>query len=741
MSDTISSGGIGAVLSTLKHAQQRTGLLRSTSALLHMNKPEGFDCPGCAWPEPKKRSPFEFCENGAKTLMNATTTKVIDRAFVKRHSLAELGAWSEYQLCNSGRIVEPLLKNPGATHFEPISLADAYALAARHFSSLSSPDRAIFYTSGRASNEAAFLYQLFARSLGTNNLCDCSNLCHESSGVALKKTIGVGKGTVQIEDFEQAEVIFLIGHNPSSNHPRMLTTLQEARKKGAKIVVINPLVEPGLKAFRHPQKVGDLIGKADELATHYFQVNIGGDYALFLAIAHQLIYDRKFGPQIFDQNFITNHTVGFGQFSDHIGTLDFDELIKNSGLARKDIKALVELIAHHDRVIYAWGMGITQTTYGVATIEAITHIALMRGQIGKVGAGLCPVRGHSNVQGNRTVGITEKPHTQFLHRLAQVFNVSPPRHHGLDVVDSIHALSSGAVDIFMALGGNFLSAGPDTKATEKALKKCALAINIATSLNRTHVMAGQTSLIIPCLTRVEKDVQRGKEQIVSVENSMSIVHASRGHFEPIKKNIPSEVSIICQIAERSLKNSINWQAFNDDYRLIRESISQVLPEFSDYNERLKEKNGFLLINPASTRSFPTTSGKAQFCCGITNKSIAEPYDVVLTTIRSHDQFNTSIYGLDDRYRKVKGDRHVIFMNEKDIARLGFSTGQKVDLHSHCNGTTRTARGFSIKSHDIKIGCAATYFPECNVLVPLESVALESNTPTSKLIPITIRTAQ
>lgn len=742
MNKGISSGGIGAILSTLKHASARTGLLRGSNALLHMNKPDGFDCPGCAWPEPKDRSAFEFCENGAKTLMNATTKKMIDADFVKRHSLLELETWSEHQLCNSGRLVDPLLKMLHHTHFQPISYQEAFHIAAKYFKALPSPDRAVFYTSGRASNEAAFLYQLFARVMGTNNLCDCSNLCHESSGVALNKTIGVGKGTVQIDDFVAAQVIFLIGHNPSTNHPRMLTTLQQARKNGALIVVINPLVEPGLRQFRHPQKIGDFLGNASELATHYYQVNVGGDFALFLAIAHQLIFDNQFGPELLDQAFIAGHTTGFDELRAYLLGFDFDELVVASGLTRKEISALVELIANHDRVVYAWGMGITQTTHGVHTIEAIANLALMKGHIGKAGAGLCPVRGHSNVQGNRTVGITEQPTQAFLSRLEKVFGFSPPKHHGVDVVNAIHAMNPGNVDIFMALGGNFLSAGPDTLVTEQALKNCKLAINIATSLNKTHMVAGKLSLLIPCLTRVEKDVQQGKEQIISVENSMSIVHASRGHFTPLRKNILSEVGIIAQIAKTCLKPiaDIDWQAFNDDYALIRNRMAQCLDGFSNYNDRLKERDGFLLVNAASNRNFATTSGKAQFSYGHKSNKVADKYDLMLTTIRSHDQFNTAVYGLNDRYRNVKGERQVIFMNQKDIARLGLSEGQRVDLYSHYRGTMRTALGYRVKSYDIKVGCAAAYFPEANVLVPLDSVALESNTPTSKLIPITIATS-
>lgn len=739
----LSSGGMNAILSTMKHANDKTGILRSAKALMNMNSPNGFDCPGCAWPEPKERARFEFCENGAKALMNATTTKLADAQFFKRHSIEALRTWSEYQLSNCGRLVDAVIRREGATHFEAISYDDVYEMIAQALQALPDKNRAVFYTSGRASNEAAFLYQLFARNLGTNNLCDCSNLCHESSGVALKRAIGIGKGTVQLEDFLEAEVIFLIGHNPSTNHPRMLSTLRDARAKGAKIVVINPLIETGLKKFRHPQKINDMIGPAKEIATHYFQVMVGGDHSLFNAIAHTLLFNENFGHAILNQGFIADHTSGFADFLSSLQKLNYGDLVQSSGLNLKEIVTLADIISHHDRVIYAWGMGITQTTYGVNTIEAIVNLALMRGHIGKAGAGLCPVRGHSNVQGNRSVGITEQPSQKFLDRLQHAFGFTPPQEHGLDVVASIHAMLSGNIDIFMALGGNFLAASPDTEQTTRALKNCKLAVSISTSLNRTHLDAGVTSVILPSLTRVEIDRQAGKEQVVSVENSMSIVHASRGNFEPLGKSIPSDVTIIAQIAKRSCPSSplINWQRFNNDYDLIRDAIGECLDEFVDYNQRLKSKNGFLLKNPASHCHFITESGKAQFARALSPQVYKSNYDLLLTSMRSHDQFNTAIYGLDDRYRGVKGERRVVFMHQNDIARLRLHENDEVDLISRVNARDRIAQSFRVRRYDIKEGCAAVYFPEGNVLVPLESVALESNTPTSKLVPIFVRAHQ
>ena len=738
MSNNPSSGGSCAILSTLKHAHTRTGLMRSAQALLRMNQKDGFDCPGCAWPEPKDRSKFEFCENGAKTLMNATTTAMIDDNFIKKHSLKELLGWSEYELCNSGRLVDPLIKRPQSTHFEIIGWDEAYDLAARHLKKLSAPDRAVFYTSGRASNEAAFLYQLWARMLGTNNLCDCSNLCHESSGVALKGTIGIGKGTVQIEDFENAEVIFLIGHNPSSNHPRMLTTLQAARKNGAHIVVINPLIEPGLKSFRHPQKVLDMVLRPTTIATDYFQIKVGGDYALFLAIAHELLTNDVYRSNTLDRNFIDSYTHGFAELKQFIKNLCFDDLVKASGLVVDDIRHITKLIAQHDRVIYAWGMGITQTPYAVHTIEAISNLALMKGHIGKKGAGLCPVRGHSNVQGNRTVGINEKPPAAFLSRLGEVFSFSPPQHHGHDVVDTIHAMNKREIDFFMALGGNFVAASPDTKVVEQAISTVDLAVSIGISLNRTHLVAGKTALILPCLTRVEKDLQPSGLQKVSVENSMGIVHPSKGRFEPLKDTIPSEVFIISSIAERSLPKNpkVNWRAFKHDYRTIRTSISNVLDDFFDFENRLLQKDGFLLTNNARLRIFDTPSKKAQFAIGPIPQA---QHDLLLTTIRSHDQFNTSIYGLNDRYRNITNERMIVLINPLDMKHLRLREDQQVTLETNFQGVSRRLAGFKVKSYDIKEGCVATYFPESNVLIPLESTALLSNTPTSKLVPVRILT--
>jgi molybdopterin-dependent oxidoreductase alpha subunit len=707
-----------------------------------MNNKQGFDCPGCAWPEPDHRARFEFCENGAKALMSATTTKKLDANFWRENPIGKLSSLSEYELENLGRIVTPAVRFEQSEYFQNISYEEACKLAGTKFKELTNPHEAVFYTSGRASNEAAFLFQLMARALGTNNLSDCSNLCHESSGVALKNTLGTGKGTVQIKDFLASQVIFLIGHNPSTNHPRMLSTLKEARLKGAKIIVINPMVEPGLLRFRHPQDLGDMLGGAKEIATHYFQVSIGGDQSLFYALLYKLFLDKNF-TKFIERDFITNHTQGFESLSQSLELLDYNKLCENSGLTPSDIDTILKIICENERVIYAWGMGITQTTYGVATIEAIVNLALTRAHVGKLGAGLCPVRGHSNVQGNRTVGITHAPNQQFIAKLEERFALKIPTDAGLDVVDSIRAMLENKIKIFVALGGNLLSASPDFLKTQEALSRCELKINLATKLNKTHLVKNGITLLLPCLTRVEKDIQKDQEQIISVENSMSIVHASRGHFEPLDKNLWSETQIIGHLAHHSFKNheNINWLELACRYELIRDHIAFCIPELADYNSRLQIPGGFVLENLAHKRIWQTPSKKAQFAALTMPTPNYQNHDLLLTTIRSHDQFNTAIFGLNDRYRGIKNQRDVVFMNQKDINRLKLEHNMRVDLISRYDSQERIAFNFQVKVFDIKEGCAAAYFPEANILVPLDSVALRSNTPTSKLVPIWIRIGQ
>jgi molybdopterin-dependent oxidoreductase alpha subunit len=741
MSTHTSSGGLSAIFSTLKHAAKQTGLVRATHALARMNNAQGFDCPGCAWPEPEHRARFEFCENGAKVLMSATTTKIIDETFWQQNTIAELNNLTEYQLEHAGRLVTPVMRQPGKNNFTKISYEQAIKIIAGTLKNLDDPNQAVFYTSGRASNEAAFLFQLLARQLGTNNLCDCSNLCHESSGIALKNTLGTGKGTVQLSDFLAAQVIFLIGHNPSTNHPRMLSTLKEARRKGAHIVVVNPIVEPGLLRFRHPQSIGDMLGSAKEIANYYFQVKIGGDRDLFYLLLYKLAFDTSYKNYI-NTNFIQTHTSNFDKFIQELKLLDTSKLLDSCGLTREEVTQLSDLIAHHDRVIYAWGMGITQTTYGVATIEAIANLAMMRGHLGKPGAGVCPVRGHSNVQGNRTVGITHAPAADFINKLKARFALKMPQGPGLDVVDSIAAMRAKKIKFFMALGGNFLSASPDTPVVKRALENCDLKVYLSTKLNKTHLVDSGTSIILPCLTRVEKDIQNNLEQILSVENSMSIVHASRGNFTPLRPDIWSEPKIIAQLAHECFNSNkiLNWLELSTNYNLIRDHIAFCIEDLADYNNKLKSPLGFMIENPVRKHLWKTASKKAQFSCVTGHERTAHTYDydLLLTTIRSHDQFNTAIFGLNDRYRGITNQRDVIFMNKLDIKRLNLENNMRVDISSRFNNIERSVKNFQIKVFNIKEGCAAAYFPEANNLIALESVALHSNTPTSKYIAVFIK---
>ncbi len=733
MAQKIYSGGLKAVMSTLKHARQN-GIVRGFSALASMNQKKGFDCPGCAWPEPEHRSRFEYCENGAKTLLSALQKQKLDAPFFRKNSLEDLQNLSDFELEQLGRLTSPAVKKRGASHFTPISYEEALSTAASALKNTRA-NRAAFYTSGRTSNEAAFLYQLFARSLGTNNLPDCSNLCHESSGVALNQAIGIGKGTVQLEDFLQAEVILLIGHNPATNHPRMLSTLKDAHKNGAKIVVINPIIEPGLKHFRHPQHIGDMLFSAQKLATHYFQIRLSQDVFLFYALAKMLLERDHI-----DSEFIHNNCHGFDEFKQSLNRFSLEDLEHKTGLRANEIAELAELLAK-DRVIYAWGMGLTQNRHAVYALNALTNVALMRGHVGKPGAGLCPVRGHSNVQGNRTVGITEKPKKEFLRKLSETFDFVPPQDHGFDVVETIHAMTNGDLDFFMALGGNFLQASPDTTHTKAAMEQVDTCVFVATKLNRGHLIDAGQVILLPCLSRVEKDMTMGLEQTVSVENSMGIVHSSRGNFAPADSALMSEVAIIAELAQKTLGDfPLVWHDIAKDYARIRDLMEKCVHGFSPYNERLKNPHGFLLENAARNRVFRTKNHKANFFPARHDLVDLSNHSLLLTTIRSHDQFNTSIYGLEDRYRGVFGERNVIFMNADDAKARSLKHDDQVDITSVWQGERRSIFGFKVKIHEIKQGAVAAYFPEANPLIPLGAVAFLSNTPSSKEVPVEVKLA-
>lgn len=733
------AGGLPAIIATVKAVSDEMGLVRGARTMLKINQVGGVDCPGCAWPEPdQKRSHFEFCENGAKHVADEATTKRVTPEFFQKWSVAELTEQSDQWLNAQGRLTHPMLLNRGASHYEPVSWDDAFELLATELNSLNYPDQAIFYTSGRTSNEAAFLYQLFVRQFGTNNLPDCSNMCHESSGTALSETIGVGKGTVTLEDFDKAQAIFVIGQNPGTNHPRMLSSLERAKQNGCKLVHINPLPEVGMTRFKHPQHVLGLLGSGTELADLFLQVRINGDVALLKGIMKAVLVHQD----ALDRDFISRYTTGFEEFAAALKDVSWDEIVEQSGVPKDLIEQASQIFVASERTIFCWAMGLTQHRNAVANIQEIVNLMLFRGQIGKPGAGLCPVRGHSNVQGDRTVGIWERPTEAFLDKLGEAFDFEPPRNHGFDTVRAIHAMHDAGAKVFFALGGNFLSATPDTDFTAAALRRCRLTAHVSTKLNRSHLITGDRALILPCLGRTEIDVQKSGPQFVTTENSMGVVQISRGSLEPASSELLSETQIVARLARATLEHrtTVNWEELANDYSKIREAIERVVPGFDDYNARVHEPGGFYLPNAARNRVFNTKSGKAEFTVHELPKHDLGPDQFLMMTIRSHDQFNTSVYTLNDRYRGIYDDRRVVFLNSEDIAAAGFKPRQVVDLVSHFEGEERVARRFVIVPYDIPRRCAATYFPEANVLVPVRYVALKSNTPVSKSVVISIRPA-
>ena len=730
------AGGVPAIIATIKSLSSETGLVRGARTLLKVNQSGGIDCPGCAWPEPdRERSHFEFCENGAKHIADEATTKRVTPEFFQQWSVADLALQSDQWLGAQGRITHPMLLRRGATHYEAISWDNAFELLASELNSLNYPDQALFYTSGRTSNEAAFLYQLFVRQFGTNNLPDCSNMCHESSGTALGETIGIGKGTVTLEDFDLAEAIFVIGQNPGTNHPRMLTALQRAKRNGCKLVHINPLPEAGMTRFKHPQQILGLLGSGTKLADLFLQVRINGDVALLKGMS-KAVLERD----ALDREFIAAYTSGFEDFSAALQTVSWEEIVAQAGVARNLIEEAAEIFITSNSTIFCWAMGLTQHRNAVANIQEIVNLMLLRGQIGKRGTGLCPVRGHSNVQGDRTMGIWERPTAGFLDKLGAEFGFEPPRNHGFDTVNAIQAMHDGQAKVFFALGGNFLSATPDTDFTAAALRHCRLTAHVSTKLNRSHLVTGDRALILPCLGRTEIDMQAGGSQFVTTENSMGVVQMSRGSLEPASPELLSEPQIVARLAKATFEHrtTVDWDALASDYDLIRERIERVVPGFENYNARVQEPSGFYLPNAARERVFKTPSGKAMFTVHWLPEHKLEPGQFLMMTIRSHDQFNTSVYSANDRYRGITGNRRVVFLNQNDIESAALKARQVVDLVSHFNGEERIAREFTVVPYDIPSGCAATYFPEANVLVPVGSVAEKSNTPASKSVVISIR---
>jgi molybdopterin-dependent oxidoreductase alpha subunit len=729
------AAGPKAVAVSMAHVIGTAGFRRGLRALFTLNQKEGVDCPSCAWPDPDgHRASAEFCENGAKAVAWEADSRKLTADFFRAHSIEDLARETDYWHGQQGRLTEPLVLRPGSRHYEPISWDDAFALVAGELNALGSPDEALFYTSGRTSNEAAFLYQLFARQFGTNNLPDCSNMCHESSGSALGPTVGIGKGTVKLDDFAKAQLILILGQNPGTNHPRMLTALQAAKRAGATIVAVNPLKEAGLLAFKNPQEVRGWLGSGTPLTDLYLQVRIGGDQALLKGVMKALV-----ARGAVDKAFVAEKTDGYEALADALETVTWEQVVEQSGIAREAVEQLAELVAKSERVIACWAMGLTQHKHAVATIQEVVNLLLMRGSIGKPGAGLCPVRGHSNVQGDRTMGIYEKPAPAFLDALDREFQFAAPREHGFDTVDAIRAMRDGRAKVFFALGGNFLSATPDTAATAAALANCRLTAHVSIKLNRSHLVTGRTALILPCLGRTERDTQLGAEQFVTTENSMGVVQMSKGSLVPASRALLSETAIVCRLARATLgpRSQVPWSDFESNYDLIRDRIERVIPGFENYNARARQPGGFYLPNKPRDGAFPTATGKARFTAHPLHEVRVEPGQLVMMTIRTHDQFNTTVYGLDDRYRGIKHERRVVLMCAADIAARGLKAGDVVSLTSHYRGETRVARPFVVVAYDIPAGCCATYFPETNVLVPLDSTADGSNTPTSKFVAVTV----
>ncbi|MBF4996387.1 FdhF/YdeP family oxidoreductase [Nocardia sp. BSTN01] len=734
------AAGVTAVAVALDRAVEEMGIVRTARTLARVNQRHGFDCPGCAWPEPTgPRRPAEFCENGAKAVAEEATLRTVTPEFFATHSVDDLAGKTGYWLGQQGRLTHPMVLRPGDTHYSPIAWEQAYRLIADTLRALSSPDEAVFYTSGRTANETAFLYQLLVRSFGTNNLPDCSNMCHESSGAALTRSIGIGKGSVSIDDFAAADLIIVAGQNPGTNHPRMLSALSTAKAHGATVIAVNPLPETGLIGFRDPQTVkGFTTGVT--IADDFLQIRLGGDMALFQGLAKLLFDAEDRAPgTVVDRIFVEAHTAGFAEYEKHMRAVDLDEVVEATGLTRAQLDRTAELLARSKSTIICWAMGLTQQRHGVATIEEATNLLLLRGMIGKPGAGVCPVRGHSNVQGDRTMGIWEKMPDGFLDALDSEFGITAPREHGWDTVDSIRAMRDGRAEVFVGMGGNFVSATPDTEVTEAALRACELTVQISTKLNRSHVVHGRTALILPTLGRTDLDLQDGTKQQVSVEDSMSMVHLSTGRLRPVSDELRSEVAIVCELALALFgpEHPVPWERFRRDYDHIRDAIARVVPGCADYNRKVRGRNGFQLPHPPrDNREFRTASGKANFAVNDLHWPRIPQGRLLLQTLRSHDQYNTTIYGLDDRYRGIHNARRVVLVHPDDIAEFGYADGDLVDLISEfSDGVERRVTGFRIVGYATPRGNAAAYYPETNPLVPLDHVAERSNTPVSKAVVI------
>ncbi|MFB0836152.1 FdhF/YdeP family oxidoreductase [Arthrobacter halodurans] len=740
------AAGIPGVFHSMEPALDHMGPNRTRKTVLAMNQKDGFDCPSCAWPDPGRRKTFEFCENGAKAVTWEATPVVIAPEFWAEHSVSELRQRSEYWLGMQGRLTEPVYKPAGEDHYRPIAWSEAISILGDRLNGLDSPDHAAFYTSGRTSNEAAFLYQLFVRAYGTNNLPDCSNMCHESSGWGMGQTIGVGKATVTFDDFANADLIIIMGQNPGTNHPRMLTELEACKENGGQIVAVNPLPEAGLRRYKNPQKIKGIIGRGTELADQFLHIRLGGDMALLQAVSKRVLDAEERNPgKVLDHDFLQKHCEGLEELREHLSHLDEQAVLQATGLASAQIDELADRYMAAEKVIITWAMGITQQKKAVSTIKEIINLLLLRGNMGKPGAGASPIRGHSNVQGDRTMGIWEQMPPAFLEALGREFNFQPPLEHGVDAVETFRRMRDGRIKVFVALGGNLVGAISDTHVAEAAMETTDLTVQISTKLNRSHTVVGREALILPTMGRTEIDIQESGPQFVSVEDTVCAVHPSWGKVEPVSHQLLSEVAIVCRIAREVLGDGIgaDWEGFEKNYDLIRDHISHVVSGCENYNERIRQEGGFILAHgPRDSRTFHTPTGKAMITVNELEYLEQPPGTLILQTLRSHDQFNTTIYGHNDRYRGIKKGRHVVFVNPEDIAELGLEDGQFVDVRgTYDDGVDRVLRQFRVVSYPTARGCAAAYYPEANVLVPLDSVAEGSNTPVSKAVIVRLEPAQ
>ena len=737
------AAGMEGVFAAFKHVLKEASFVRANLALLKLNQKGGFDCPSCAWPDPDDDRSIiaEYCESGAKAVAEEITTKSLHADFFAENSVYDLSLLDDYHIGQKGRIAQPVYLPAGGTHYQPISWNDAFQRIARHLNNLDDPNKAIFYTSGRTSNEAAFVYQLFAREFGTNNLPDCSNMCHESTSVALKKQLGLGKASIKLDDLYHAEVIIIIGQNPGTNAPRMLSALRKGRANGAKIIAINPMRETGLIGFADPQNLKSALHIDTKVSDIYLKPKTNTDAALLKVIARLLWEEEQKAPgTVFDHPFIQEHTTGYQELITDLATYDVDDLLAYCSVSREQIEETINLIKNKKKIIFCWAMGITQHKNAVNTIYDMVNILLLKGSIGKPGAGTCPVRGHSNVQGDRTVGIWDKPEKEMLDKIQKVYGFDPPREHGYDVVKSMKAMHEGKATVFFAMGGNFLSATPDTNYAAEAMRQCDLTVHVSTKLNRSHLVHGKEVLILPCLSRSDKDVYNGSSQFVSCEGTTGVIQSSKGVLDPVSKDLLSETVILCRLAKATLaeKSKVDWNRFENNYDAVRDDIQKIVKGFDNYNERVRVKGGFYLPNGPREQKFETAVGKACFFVTPLERRTLKAGELVMMSIRSHDQFNTTIYGLQDRYRGVHNERRVLFMNAKDMEKQGLQKNDVVDIYSHYGNTERVAPKFIVVEYDIAESSVATYYPETNVLVPVDYTADGSNQPASKSVVVTLK---